>query len=281
MLTTCLPDVLHHLQDALCPGVLHVNFCFCFQGVHFGSMYQAYARSCFHLGNTGCKIGDLDSQGSFVMVFPTSLPILSLPPEDPESFLNSDAPFAVLTQHLVTPGPNQCHPRRVLQVWSAETPLPPSSSGFGCNPPSWVPNPDSAPPLGASHHSPPWSSLPAMSPRLVPHPGSHPPSISAGPKRALSAVTTKLYSFSSTLTFQSKRHPCPLNCLWVPPLPRKDQYCFFSPGQSPQAWSSPGHLECLCSASQEHPDVSGHDGSGCSWGACSSSLVAPSTHSSA
>ena len=50
-------------------------------------MYQAYARSCFHLGNTGCKIGDLDSQGSFVMVFPTSLPILSLPPEDPESFL--------------------------------------------------------------------------------------------------------------------------------------------------------------------------------------------------
>ena len=175
MLTTRLPDVLHHLQDALCPGVLHVNFCFCFQGVHFGSMYQAYARSCFHLGNTGCKIGDLDSQGSFVMVFPTSLPILSLPPEDPESFLNSDAPFAVLTQHLVTPGPDQCHPRRVLQVSSAENPLPPSSSGFGCNPPSWVPNPDSAPPLGASHHSPPWSSLPAMSPRLVPHPGSHPP----------------------------------------------------------------------------------------------------------
>ena len=141
MLTTRLPDVLHHLQDALCPRVLHGNFCFCFQGVHFRSIYQAYARSRFHLGNTGCRIGELDSQGRFVTVFPTSLPILSLPPEDPESFLNSDTPFAVLTQHLVTPEPDQCRPRCVLQVSSAETPSPPpsSSSGFGYNPPSWVP----------------------------------------------------------------------------------------------------------------------------------------------
>lgn len=263
----------------MCPRVLHVNFCFCFQGAHFGSMCQTHAGSCFRLGNAGCRIGDLDSQGSFVMVFPTSLPILSLHPEDPESFPNTDAQFAVLTQHLVTPGPHQCHPRVSFKCRQLRPPPQlPLLLGLGVTHQAGSANPDSPPPLGGFSDTarPGPLSLECLH-GWSPIPGAIHLSIFCWTHSCSICCHHKPLQLLLHIRISIKTSPLAPE-LPLGPHPSPDRTGTASSVLVNRHMPSPPQG---ISALRNTQDPSGPDRSGCSWGACSSWLVAPSTRSSA
>lgn len=121
-------------------------------------------------------------------------------------------------------------------------------------------NPDPLPlPGGLFDAALPFLSLPGMSPLLAPQPSPSTSPSKAGHMGVPSTVTTNLYGFWSTSEFQSKHHPCPLNCPYVPHIPKQDWHYFLAPDQSPMGPVLPRASWLSVPASQEYPDPSGPD----------------------
>ena len=216
------------------------------------------------------------------MVFPTSLPVLSLHPEDPESFPNTDAPFAVLSQRLVTPGP-PVSPPRVLQV-SAETPPQlPLLLGLGVTHQAGSANPDSPPPLGGfsdtAHLGP--LSLERLH-GCSPIPGAIHLSIFCWTHACSVYCHHKPLQLLLQIRISIKTSPLAPE-LPLGPHPSPDRTGTASSVLVNRHMPSPpqGILTVCTQPPRNTQDPSGPDRSGCSWGACSSLLVAPWALSSA